>query len=215
MRLPPRIVALSPGTLEGGDVDGFLERVRAALGGGLRGILFREPRLGDGAWAAAFAALREAAADVEGTWLAAHDRVHLALAAAADAVHLGFRSLPASRVRAMVPAAMAVGVSTHEGDEPTRWDGADYVFRGPVHATPSKEGWKDPVGFEGLARAVAEVGLPVLGIGGLSPADASAVAACGAHGMAVRAGILGAPDPAAAARLYGAGPTSTAEGADA
>jgi len=199
-RFPPPLVALSPGDLAPASVPGFLAKARAAIGAGLRAILVREPAMGDGA-------LLDLALEVrrllpaEG-WLGIHDRVHLAEAARADAVHLGFRSLEPSEARKILPEAIAIGLSAHAGDDETTWSAADYLFFGPVRATPSKEGLKEPVGFEELARAAARSPVPVWAIGGLRDVDVATCRAAGCAGIAVRAGILGAPDPAGAYAAY-------------
>ena len=202
MKPPPPIVALSPGDLTEADVDPFLERVSAAVEGGLRGILLRERALPDGAWLEAFAGLRARTCGVDGMWLGAHDRVHLAVAGEADGIHLGFRSLPPERVRELVGSDLAVGLSTHADDDVEEWRHADYLFHGPVRSTPSKEGWKEPVGFDGLARAVSAAERPVLAIGGMRARDVRPALDAGAHGVAVLSGILGAPDPRAATERY-------------
>ncbi len=201
MRRPPRLVALSAGERDASDAPRLLAAVAAAARAGLEGVLLREPRWEDGALLAAARALRALFPDV---WLAVHDRPHVALAAGADAVHLGFRSLPPALVRERLggPGACGIGRSTHAGDEPASWRGADYLFLGPVRDTPSKRGWREPIGLEGLRQGIASAGLPVLAIGGLGPADARGVLDAGAHGLAVRAGILAAADPAAAVRAY-------------
>ncbi|MEW6073317.1 MAG: thiamine phosphate synthase [Planctomycetota bacterium] len=200
--LPPWLVALSPGDLDPAGVEGFLARLEAALGAGLPGVLFREHRLLDAAWARAFARVKEAAGRAGGVWVGGHDRVHLALAGGADAVHQGFRSLPPERVRPLLPPSISLGLSTHAADDPAGWAAADYLFHGPVHATPAKEGWQAPIGLAGLGAAVAKTGRPVLAIGGLRPADVPGVLSAGARGLAVLSGILGAADPAAATREY-------------
>jgi thiamine-phosphate pyrophosphorylase len=75
--------------------------------------------------------------------------------------------------------------------------GADYATFGPVFDTPSKRAFGPPVGLEALARA-AELGLPLVALGGIDPGRAPSVVAAGARGVAVmRAWLLG-PDPSAA-----------------
>jgi thiamine-phosphate pyrophosphorylase len=198
----PRILALSPGNLDEGNVPAFLDRVDQALEGGLRAILFREPRLGDGAWLAAFEQLR-GRAPRETIWLGAHDRVHLGVLAGADAVHLGFRSLPIARARELVGGEMAIGLSTHAGDDIAKWEEADYLFHGPVRPTPSKVGLKDPIGIEGLTAAVASTPLPLFALGGMRPEDVAGALEAGAHGVAVLSGILGAGSPEECRRAAG------------
>ncbi len=204
--LPPPIVALTPGTL-GGNAEGpgaaieeLRARIAAALAGGLRGVLLREPALHDRDFLALARELRAALGPKR--WLGVHDRVHLALVAHADAVHVGFRSLPVDALREWCGDRLVIGSSTHAGDDPALSSGADYLFHGPVRDTPSKHGLVAPIGIEGLARAVRASALPVLGLGGLRPEDAPRVRATGAAGMAVLAGILPDPDPAQAARAY-------------
>src|SRR5207247_2282344 len=87
-RLPPRLVALTPGDLAPEHPDGrarfepFLARARAAIAAGLQGILLREPDLSDRETLELGRALREAIPS--GGWLGLHDRVHLAGACEAD-----------------------------------------------------------------------------------------------------------------------------------
>lgn len=199
-RLPPRLVALTPGDLDALQVARFGTVIEAAIAAGLRGILVREPALSDRVFL-------ELALEIAGQlppdgYLAIHDRVHLAPAATARAVHLGFRSLTPSDARKILPHDVAIGLSAHAHDAPEDWRGADYLFFGPVLDTPSKQGLLSPVGFEGLARATAQSPVPVFAIGGLTPEHAAPVRRAGAHGIAVLRGVLGSPDPAASVRAY-------------
>jgi len=200
VRPPPRLVALTPGDLLPAAVPRLLAALERALAAGLSGLLLREPAWGDRALLELARVLRERL-PAPG-WLAVHDRAHVALAAEADGVHLGFRSLHPSAVRLLVAERLAIGRSTHAGDLEPCWQGADYLFHGPVNATPSKAGWQEPIGTEGLRRACAASAQPVLAIGGLRATDARAALAAGAHGLAVRAGILAADDPGAACASY-------------
>ena len=196
-RRPPPIVALTPGDARAG-----LERaVQSAVEAGLRGVVLREASLSDRAYLELALALRARLDPALGGWLCLHDRPHLARAARADAVHLGGRSLAARDVRAWLDPELALGLSTHAGDDPRGWSEADYLFHGPVLAT-TKPGARPPIGFEALARAVASTPRPVWALGGLEPADAAAVRASGASGVAVLSGILPRPDAALRAREY-------------
>lgn len=207
-RMPPPLIAVTPGGLTAAMVADFvhgpLARLARVESRGELGLLVREPLLEDGA---TLELLRRARALLgSGGWLGIHDRVHLALLASApdlvDGVHLGFRSMPIEAVRRVVAGAVAIGLSTHAGGPPGRWSEADYLFHGPVRATPSKEGLLEPTGYEGLARAVASTRRPVHGIGGLRPADVGQVLRAGARGVAVLSGLFSAPDPGAAALRY-------------
>lgn len=201
-RLPPRLVALSPGSLEGARAaERFARAVSEALEAGLRGILLREPALCDRELLALARELVERGRP-RGAWVGVHDRLHVALAADAPAAHLGFRSLPPAIARRVVGEGLALGFSAHAGDAPGAELGADYLFLGPLHPTPKEHGPLAPLGLEGFARERARRALPVLAIGGLRPEHARAALAAGAQGLAVRGGIFGAADPAAAARAY-------------
>jgi thiamine-phosphate pyrophosphorylase len=198
-RLPPTLIALTPGDAAAAGSGELEQRVRAALAGGLRGVLLREPELEDRAFERVACALRELLGAVDG-WLGLHDRVHLAHATRADAVHLGFRSLAPATVRASWPE-LTIGLSTHAGDDPAEWAAADYLFHGPVFATP-KAHPVEPVGIPGLRRAIASTELPVWGLGGIGAGQAADVLDAGARGVAVLSGVLRDDDPGRRAAEY-------------
>ena len=119
-----------------------------------------------------------------------NDRFDVAWAAAAAGVHAGENSLP---VRALSEArrrlgreAFLVGASCHSlrGAVSAAEDGADYVFFGPVFATPSKAGFGAPQGLAKLAEACEAVSIPVVAIGGISVENAGACRKAGAAGIA-------------------------------
>ncbi|HIF39669.1 MAG TPA: thiamine phosphate synthase [Planctomycetes bacterium] len=205
--LPPRLLALSPGDLMLGEgwvarKAELLERVRAAWRGGLRGVLLREPELPDGAFSELAVDL---VAILDEGWVGLHDRPHLVRAVGAQGVHLGFRSVSAQAARQCVGGDTAVGVSTHAGDSPTSWEGADYLFHGPVFPPLSKSVHLDPVGPGGLQEFVDTAGVPVWGLGGLTPERASVVIDAGAVGVACLGGLLSDADPERASALFAEG----------
>ncbi|MDO7868877.1 thiamine phosphate synthase [Nocardioides jiangxiensis] len=140
-----------------------------------------------------------------------NDRIDVAVITGADGVHVGASDMPVAEVRSMVSRAQGRGFLSDRfligatcrtaADVRAAGDlGASYVGVGPVFATTSKDGLPDPLGVEGLAAAVVPGGVPVLGIGGITPRNAVEVVAGGAHGVAVIGGIWNEPDPVAAAR---------------
>jgi thiamine-phosphate diphosphorylase len=196
----PRLIALSSGDLDARAPQRFLAGLEAALEAGLTALLLREPRLPDRAY---LALAREAAARLGaagGRWLGLHDRPHLARALGADAVHLSFRALPPEAIRPWLGPGVELGLSTHAGDDPARWGAADYVFHGPLRPVRGKPGI--PVDLAGFAAAARRSSCPLLALGGVRPEDVGALRRAGVHGVAVRSGLLGAEDPAAAARAY-------------
>lgn len=208
----PRLIALSPGMLEGTDHGEFCAALEPVLAVGLPGLLLREPRLSDQAYLTlgrALARLREAHPTL---WLAVHDRAHLAAELGADALHLSFRSLRPAEIRTWLDPRIALGLSSHAHDDAGAWAEADYLFHGPLHATASKArrlepgllepGLLEPVGLAGLERALARARRPLFALGGVTPADVPALRRLGAHGVAVLSGVLGARDPVHATRAY-------------
>lgn len=198
----PRLIALTPGDLDAERAVRFLERFEPALAAGLPGVLLREPGLDERATLALGGALGALRARFPGLWLGLHDRAHLAHSLRVDAVHLSFRSLRPSELRAWLGPGIALGLSTHAPDDPRSWLGADYVFHGPLHTTQSKAMRQEPLGFEGLARAGRVAACPVLALGGVGPADLARLRREGMHGAAVLSGVFGSADPARATRAY-------------
>lgn len=198
----PRLIALTPGDLGAEGVHGFMQRLEPALAAGLPGVLLREPGLDERATLALGRDLGALRTRFPGLWLGIHDRAHLAHALRVDAVQLSFRSLRPGELRAWLGPGIALGLSTHATDDPREWLGADYLFHGPLHATPSKAGRLEPIGFEGLARASRVAGCPVLALGGVRPDDLARLRREGLHGAAVLSGVLGCADPARATRAY-------------
>jgi thiamine-phosphate pyrophosphorylase len=175
--------------------------VGALARGGAELVQLRAKALPDGErLRAARAAV--AAADEAGIALVVNDRVDVALLSGAHGVHLGQDDLPPRVARELLGARALLGLSTHTlaqleraADEPV-----DYVAFGPVLATPSKENADPVVGVAGLAEARRRCRLPLVAIGGITPAAAGEVARAGADGLAVIAHVMAAADPAAAVR---------------
>jgi thiamine-phosphate pyrophosphorylase len=135
-----------------------------------------------------------------------NDRVDIAVLVGADGVHLGQNDLDLADARAIGPG-LTIGVSTHNlaQAEAAARAGADYLGFGPVYATGTKEN-PDPVqGVSALAEAVRRVApVPIVAIGGITLAQARAVAATGAAAACAIGAVNGAPDPVAAARALAA-----------
>lgn len=134
-----------------------------------------------------------------GAGLLVNDRIDVALAAGAQGAHLGGRSLPVSAARPLL-AGKLLGLSVHSLAEAqaAQQAGADYVTFGSVFPTRSHPG-QAPAGLEELRRTVEGVNIPVLAIGGITPANAGEVLATGCAGVALISAILTAPSPRQAA----------------
>jgi thiamine-phosphate pyrophosphorylase len=127
-----------------------------------------------------------------------NDRLDVALAARADGVHLGPDDLPIASVRTAVPADFLIGCSTDEPRLARSYEsaGASYLGCGAVFGTTSKAEVADErIGPDGLRSVIRAVALPVVGIGGVTPANVHEVAAAGAAGCAVIRALMTAPSP--------------------
>src|SRR5437879_315289 len=136
-------------------------------------------------------AARSPASNAVPTCILVNDRLDVALSEHAGGVHLGENSLPLSDAKRLVKARapsldFLIGISCHslEAARSAARGGADYLFFGPVFATPSKVAFGAPQGLERLAEVCRAVSIPVLAIGGITLANASACVAAGASGIA-------------------------------
>lgn len=200
-RHPPELIALTPGDLDERGLAALVERAAAAAEAGLRGILLRERRLFDRDFLSLAAELRAALGP--GGWLGVHDRAHLARAAGADALHVGWSSLPVDAARALVGAGFPLGFSAHADDPADLRAGADHLFLAPIaptasHPRPDAVDWRPPLGVEGFAAERARDDRPTWALGGVAPALVPGLRRAGASGVAVLGAVLGAPTPAAA-----------------
>ncbi|MHB8069803.1 MAG: thiamine phosphate synthase [Desulfobaccales bacterium] len=134
-----------------------------------------------------------------GALLIIDDRLDIALAAAADGVHLGQEDLPVSAARRVAPD-LIIGASTHSLEEvqAAQNAGASYVNIGPVFATQTKPG-ATPLGPEALSRIAPGLRIPWTTMGGITAANIGQVVARGARHPAVMSAVTAAPDPRAAA----------------
>ncbi len=170
----------------------------AAIEGGATTVQLRAPELSDEELLEIASSLAARCRDA-GLLFVVNDRVDVALACGADGVHLGRDDGPAG-AREHLGAGPLLGISVRGTDEAraAQADGADYLGV-TVWATPTKPE-ADPGGIEGLREVVAASALPVVGIGGIEPANAGTVLAAGAAGVAVVSAVASAPDPVAAVR---------------
>jgi thiamine-phosphate pyrophosphorylase len=146
------------------------------------------------------------------TRILVNDRLDVALAELAGGVHLGENSLPVEEANRLVRASHAaptrprdffVGVSTHslEAAKSAPSAGADYVFFGPVFATPSKSAYGAPQGLERLAKVCASVTIPIVAIGGITLENAHSCFSAGASGIAAIRLFQDSTDPATVVRV--------------
>ena len=140
--------------------------------------------------------------DPLGVPLIINDRMDLALACDAAGVHLGQDDMPCAVARRLLGAEPLLGVSVSTPAEARRAtdEGADYLGVSPVFDTPTKRDTPTATGLAGLSAIRAVTPLPLIAIGGLNVGNVGSVMAAGADGIAVVSALMGAEDPAAAAR---------------
>jgi len=174
----------------------LLKKIEAAAAAGVDCIQIREKDLsGKDCAALTREALQRAAKSpgniVVPTRILVNDRLDVALAEDAGGVHLGESSMPVQEAKRLVNARRGgenflIGVSCHslEAAKAAARGGADYLFFGPVFATPSKAAYGAPQGLERLAEVCRAVSIPVFAIGGVTLENASSCFASGASGIA-------------------------------
>lgn len=177
----------------------LVSRVAAAVAGGVDLVQLREKDLPGGRLLTLAAALRDAIGGA--ALLVVNERVDVAAALPAGGVQLGEEAMPVSAARQILGADALIGRSVHSatGAVAAAEAGADFLVAGTMYASRSHPG-EEPAGPELIRRIVAQVDLPVVGIGGIDVDNAPAVLAAGAVGVAVITGILAAPRPGEAAR---------------
>lgn len=184
------------------DRQALVERVREALEGGVAALQYRcktltgWQRLGE---AKVLASLCHA----KGIPLIVNDDLEIALAAAADGVHLGREDGNPAQARARLPAGKFLGVSCYDSLEAARaaaTAGADYVAFGSVYASGTKPAAvRAPLALFGQARTI---GVALVAIGGVTLERVPALIAAGADAVAVLSDLFDAPDIRARARAY-------------
>jgi thiamine-phosphate diphosphorylase len=179
---------------------GFLGRARDLLGEGgprlalhLRGVDLAGRRFHD------LAVRLRAMSSETGSVLFVNDRVDIALACGAQGVQLGSRSLPAALVRRM-SSDLIIGASVHDAEQAgiAAGAGADFLLAGTLWASGSHPG-RPGQGVDWL-RDLIVLGIPVIGIGGVSRARAERLRRAGVYGAAVVSAVWRAASPMDAMR---------------
>jgi thiamine-phosphate pyrophosphorylase len=171
------------------EVNSLYDSIPRAIAAGISWIQIREKDL-DTRTLLEVARFAVAKAHATSTRVLINDRLDVALAANAAGVHLGEKSLPLDVVsewrRCSGRTDFLIGVSCHslEAACAAEKGGADYIFFGPVFATPSKAAFGAPQGIDRLREVCASVKTPVLAIGGVNLENARDCLKAGASGIA-------------------------------
>jgi thiamine-phosphate pyrophosphorylase len=179
------------------------ETVETCLAAGLKAVQLREKDMAVRSLLSVAQRLREATRQA-GAKLFVNDRTDVALAVNADGVQRTGASLPVSVLRSICPTGFMIGASVHSAAEArsAEPEGADFLIFGPIYDTPSKRQYGPPQGLSALERVASAVRLPVLAVGGITPARVGEVQRAGGAGVAVIGAILGAARPADAVKAF-------------
>jgi thiamine-phosphate diphosphorylase len=181
-------------------LDLFPQLAALAVAGGVDAVHLREKDVASGELLAAARALRDSIGTAR---FFVNDRVDIAMLSNASGVQLGEASISVADARELSRGRLLIGRSVHDLDGARRAysDGADFIVAGHVFQTSSKAG-QPARGLQFIEALVSVCPLPVIAIGGITPARVAQVIQSGAHGVAVQSGILRADEPREAARSY-------------
>ena len=177
-----------------------VEVVAAAVSGGVTCVQLREKHCSTREFLEEARRVRELLVGT-GVPLIINDRLDVALAVAADGVHLGQNDMHISDARRLVGERLVIGISAESVADAIRAEaeGADYIGVSPVFTTPTKMDTAPPLGLEGLREIRRAVSLPLVAIGSIRHDNAAEVLRAGADGLAVVSAIVSAPCPRTAA----------------
>ena len=163
-------------------VEAFLQRLDAALAGGLRMVMVREKEM-SATYLRSFATEVVARCHAASAKIVINGSIDVARACRADGLHLPAYDLMAAAQR---PDIALCGASCHDEVELAHAArlGLDYVVLGPVLSTPSHPQHR-PMGWSHFAELIRNYPLPVYAIGGMSEQQLESGWQSGAHGIAM------------------------------
>jgi thiamine-phosphate pyrophosphorylase len=141
-----------------------------------------------------------------GVPLLINDDVDLAAACGAAGIHLGKDDGSLTVARRRLGAEAIIGASCYDSASRAAAaveEGADYLAFGAFFPSPTKPQARQAA-LALLTVARVRFGLPVVAIGGITPANGGPLLAAGADLLAVVSGLQGIPDPEGAAAAYAA-----------
>ena len=207
-----RVAGLYAITPERGDAEMLVVAVRAAIDGGARVVQYRRktrtPAEQRGEAARLAALCRE-----RGVLFIVNDDPALAAAVGADGVHVGEDDAGLAAARTAIGPDALLGVSCYDDLALARRavaEGADYVAFGSMFASTVKPDARRAA--LDVLRAARDLGVPVVGIGGIDASNAGRVIEAGATAVAVISAVFDADDVAGAAARIARACSAAAEG---
>ncbi len=194
------------------DTPRWLKSIVAAIAGGAALIQYRDKST-DNARREHDARNILAVCRAYGVPLIINDDVALAATVNADGVHLGRDDMALYEARRILGSAAIIGVSCYNDLDlavAAQQAGASYVAFGRFFASHTKpdaapitmcaESGHD--GLDLIRQAKAQLSIPVVAIGGITPRNATPLIDAGVDMLAVVHGVFGQTDPEQAARRY-------------
>lgn len=185
----PEIYPITDTTISG---LSHLEQVKKFAEGGAQFIQLRDKYFSPREFYASAQAVMEFAKP-RGIKVIVNDRVDIALAVAADGVHLGQDDLLVANARKLLGERAIIGFSTHSLAQAISASllPADYIAIGPVFSTQTKEDPDPVIGLETVKAVRREIGnMPVVAIGGIDRRTYLSVLEAGATSVAIIADLL-------------------------
>ena len=189
----PRVYPITDTTISG---LSHAEQVRRLAAGGATIVQLREKAMPARDFyveaKTAVAVAREA-----GVQVIINDRVDIALAVAADGVHLGQRDMPVEVARRLLGPKSIIGFSTHNLNQAKDALNlpVDYLAVGPIFATKTKENPDPELGLAGLSSIAGLIRTqPLVAIGGITQSNAREVCGAGATSLALISFLLSDPE---------------------
>ena len=120
-----------------------------------------------------------------------NDDVELAVETGADGAHIGAGDMDPREARSLLGRSAILGLTVIDPAKLDRVneEAVSYVAVGPVFASSTKPDII-PAGLEAVRGARGRVSVPIVAIGGITPANAASVIAAGADGIAVVSAVL-------------------------
>lgn len=198
-----RVAGLYAITPEDSDTARLARRAEAALSGGASVLQYRN-KSADHALRRIQAGRLLELCRRHATPLIINDDLELALSIGADGVHLGRDDGDIAAARRRLPPRAVLGVSCYDRVEHALAAvaaGADYVAFGSAFPSPTKpDALRAPL--ELFAKARAQLRVPIIAIGGITPENASLVIEAGADAVAVISSLFDLEDVKAAAAAF-------------
>jgi thiamine-phosphate pyrophosphorylase len=198
-KFPGGVYAITPETA---DTEHLLMQVEAALAGGVAAVQYRD-KSDDVARRHEQVSELVALCHRFNVPLIVNDDLRLADLCDADGVHLGRDDSSLREARIILGKDKFVGASCYQSLElalAAQAAGADYVAFGSFFASPTKPA-AGRAGLDLLRHAAPLIHVPLVVIGGITPANAPQLLDAGADSLAVLSALFDAPDIRASARL--------------